>query len=308
MTANTAPPSPPREDITVIVATFQRPELLRRCLLSLLAQTRPAAEIIVADQSHDQQSREVVDALAQQHPGLRYRHGVPPNKSLALNRSLAEARGAWLAFTDDDCQVAPDWLERFARLQARHQDVDVWYGCLLPEPGSAPENYINLILDRSVHPVRPLAQPFYTNFSGANCFIRRGLCERAGGFNPDFGPGGTFRNDNDGEMAYRLARVGARMLFHGELVVHHAAWRGRADNHVLTWNYAWSLGAFSSYTLRRGDMRPALHFTRLVGHKARRLLLGLVLFQPVRRRDGWLHLRAYVSGWRAGWRHPVAAL
>lgn len=102
--------------VSVVVPTFKRPDLLQRCLEALLAQDfNPAAyEVIVVDDAASPETEALVQARAAlSAPSLRYlavtgsRHGP----AAARNRGWQAARGSIIAFTDDDCLPEPGWLQ-----------------------------------------------------------------------------------------------------------------------------------------------------------------------------------------------------
>lgn len=99
---------------TVVIPTYQRPEMLRLCLEAVArAQTHVApntVEVIVSDDSRDEASRQLI---ANEFPWVRYIAG--PRRGPAANRNCgaAQARGSWLIFTDDDCIPDPHWLQAY---------------------------------------------------------------------------------------------------------------------------------------------------------------------------------------------------
>lgn len=114
----------------------------------------------------------------------------------ARNRGAAVARGAWLAFTEDDCVPDPDWLERaVARLESEPR-LDALVGStLLPDgrPARRPDG------DR----------PHYLP---TNLFVRRELFLRMGGYCEDFfdpARGIYFREDSD--FGFALEEQGAKV-------------------------------------------------------------------------------------------------
>lgn len=98
--------------VSVIVMTFNRPESLGRCLESLSKQTFPSVmfEVVIVDGSVVP-ARELVTTTRDR---LDIQHVIGPNLGIAgnRNRGASHARGACLAFMDDDCVARPDWLKR----------------------------------------------------------------------------------------------------------------------------------------------------------------------------------------------------
>jgi glucosyl-dolichyl phosphate glucuronosyltransferase len=103
--------------VSVIVATWNRAELLARCLRALAAQTLPADqfEVLVVDNNSSDDTRAVVEASG---PPVRYLFEARQGVSAARNTGLRAAAAPVVAFTDDDVVVPPDWLEALlARLE-----------------------------------------------------------------------------------------------------------------------------------------------------------------------------------------------
>jgi cellulose synthase/poly-beta-1,6-N-acetylglucosamine synthase-like glycosyltransferase len=105
-----------RPTVSVVVPTRDRPEQLRTCLAALADQVRPADEIIVVDDASRDPA--AVRAVVTPVPAARLVVGADRGPAAARNRGVAEAAGAVICLTDDDCRPAPDWLativERFA--------------------------------------------------------------------------------------------------------------------------------------------------------------------------------------------------
>jgi glycosyltransferase involved in cell wall biosynthesis len=97
-------------EISVIVATFDRPAALARCLNSLLGQKLTRMfEIIVVD--NHPQSR-LTAAVAERFPTVRWLQEPVAGLSVARNTGIKSALGAVLVTTDDDVIAPTDWLER----------------------------------------------------------------------------------------------------------------------------------------------------------------------------------------------------
>jgi glycosyltransferase involved in cell wall biosynthesis len=97
--------------ISAIVCAYNEARYLPACLHSLLAQTRPADELIVVNNA----STDATSAVARAVPDV---HVVDePDKGLVVARETARvtARGELLAYIDADCRAPLQWLERIER-------------------------------------------------------------------------------------------------------------------------------------------------------------------------------------------------
>jgi len=106
-------------DISVIIPTHNRAELLPRALDSVLEQTRPPDEIIVVDDGSDDGTDELV---RRQYPSVRYLHQRNRGVSAARNRGIAAAGGEWIALLDSDDSWLPGKLA--AQRQALTEQPD----------------------------------------------------------------------------------------------------------------------------------------------------------------------------------------
>jgi len=103
----------------VVVASFRPGQLIDQCLSSLLAQQGIAnVQIVVVDSSADG----TVERLRHHFPTITViALEQQTHQSIARNIGIAHTQAPFIAITDQDCIVPPDWL---ARLLARHQEDD----------------------------------------------------------------------------------------------------------------------------------------------------------------------------------------
>ncbi|MFQ5923633.1 MAG: glycosyltransferase family 2 protein, partial [Anaerolineales bacterium] len=110
--------------ISVIIATYQRPQSLDRCLRSLLAQTRLPDEVIIGTKTYDTVSGAFLQQLSAERDlpfELRHVQVASHPVFVAENKGLQVASGQIVSFVDDDAEPYPDWLERIeAYFQDRH--------------------------------------------------------------------------------------------------------------------------------------------------------------------------------------------
>jgi glycosyltransferase involved in cell wall biosynthesis len=100
----------PALDVSAVIATYQRPLLLRRCLEGLSSQTVAVREIVVVRRGEDEESASLLDTWT----GAPLREVVveEPGVVHALATGSRVAGGSVIAFTDDDAVPRADWIER----------------------------------------------------------------------------------------------------------------------------------------------------------------------------------------------------
>jgi GT2 family glycosyltransferase len=101
--------------VSILIASYQRPAMLQRCLASLLAQRRPPDEVLVVTKAHDPPSAQAVHSFAQEQRPPWALHNVQVEEmsiAAAENAALRAASGDIVCFIDDDAVAHPDWIER----------------------------------------------------------------------------------------------------------------------------------------------------------------------------------------------------
>ena len=97
--------------ISVIVCAYNEAQYLPACLHAVLAQTRPADEVIVVDNASTDGTGDRARAIA----GVQVVTEPAKGLVLARERGRAVATGNLLAYIDADCRPPIGWLERVAR-------------------------------------------------------------------------------------------------------------------------------------------------------------------------------------------------
>ncbi|HEX2055144.1 MAG TPA: glycosyltransferase [Nitrospiraceae bacterium] len=198
--------------LSVVVPTYQRPELLQRCLSALTSQTMDADryEIIVVDDGASLDTWKAVKALAASGsaPAIRYLASFPrKGPAAARNLGWRAARGDVIAFTDDDCIASPDWLAAGWAMFADLGLSGAWGRIVVPLPEEPTDHDWNTKgLERS-----PCAT--------ANCFYRKTALASVGGFDERFTT--AWREDSD--LQFTLLERGGRLTPCDRAVVVHPA-------------------------------------------------------------------------------------
>lgn len=289
---------------SVIICTRDREEHLARCLPSLLALDHPDYEVVVVDQSTSDASERVVSALSDRR--VRYRRQHAHGKGRALNAALELARGEFIAHTDDDCTVPPDWLRRAIDVLEREPGAGIVFGTLSPPP-----------IDYSAGFVPNFQPPAYRRLEGrfaflkvprigvgANMVARREVYGRAGGFDECLGPGSRFRSGDEWDLAYRALAAGFAVVQDPQNVVVHWGIRDYSDGSArqLLRNKYYGVGAGFTKHLRCRDPVAACALAQLAFRDLREALPKLMLRRP---ETGAARLLYLARGIVSGLRHPV---
>lgn len=147
--------------VSVIIPTRNRPELLQDALHSVLSQTRPAHEVLIVDDHSDAQHQGKLESLLRLSPTLKsLRMPTSQGVSAARNAGLEASTGEAVLFLDDDDLLHPAMLEETASVLEREPAIDIVNCCyemfFTPEspdpPWPAALLFNPRLLDR--HPLR----------------------------------------------------------------------------------------------------------------------------------------------------------
>ena len=109
-------------DISVIIPFFNPGEAFRKCLDSVLAQTKNNLEIILINDGSSDVSVEIGREYQKKHPQICLLEGPNQGVSAAYNRGLNTAKGEYIYFCDADDYIDPELCEF---LYSRMQSSDV---------------------------------------------------------------------------------------------------------------------------------------------------------------------------------------
>ncbi|HEX6961612.1 MAG TPA: glycosyltransferase [Lacipirellula sp.] len=215
--------------ISVIVSTFERPQHLRRCLLSLAAQRDVTGEfeVIVADDGSRDETADTVAAFRKTAP-FPLKFYTHPHDGFQLarcrNSGIRASVAPYILFTDGDCIFPPDHLRR--HLDARRPGVARAGDCIridqtmseqIDDEAIRTSTFLDWI-DRCEHKslrkthIKSLGYQFLRHahrpkLTGWNMAIWRDDLEHVNGFDEKFRGWGC----EDDDLAARLRMSGVRI-------------------------------------------------------------------------------------------------
>jgi len=235
-------------EVSVVVPTWRRPELLDRCLQALVRQTLAPQryEIIVCDDGPDDATRALVERIAGAHRArallIRYLPiTATQGPAGARNAGWRHARAAIIAFTDDDTIPDPRWLE--VGLAAMAGDACAASGAIVVPLPERPTDYEADAsgLERA-------------EFATANAFVKRSALSAVNGFDERFTS--AWREDSD--LQFSLLSAGGDVVKAPEAIVVHPVRPAR-------WGVSLSQQRKSAFEALLYRKHPALYRERIAG-------------------------------------------
>ena len=223
--------------VSVIVCTYNRAEQLKECLATLCVQTLDGSEyeVLVVDNNSTDETGTATKQLAQRYPYLHYIQESRQGLSHARNRGWQLARGAYVAYIDDDCRVPSHWLavaKEVIELVSPAAFGGPYFGFYRSsKPPWFLGRYVSHIQGKEA---RPLEQHEYLD--GMNMAFRRPLLQKLGGFNPNLGMCGkkvAYGEETDILRRIRATVPNEVIYYEPRLFVHHLV---RPEKMTLYWN------------------------------------------------------------------------
>ena len=305
---------------SVIVCTRNRADSIRETLEALAALKPAGSEILVVDTSTGKEKEKTVQRA--QRCGARYVHEPRSGLSLARNTGIANATGDVIAFTDDDCIPAQDWLAHKLRVLS---DPTVWActgrvvqhseagACNLFEEVAGQDlggekreftkenlefgigmflSNIAKIFDKHM---KSRAPGPWSIGHGSSMACRREVFDQLGKFDERLGGGAPLKSCDDTEMFYRVLKSGHRIIYEPAAVVRHK--HGLDNEDVYKTRYGYSFGGAAFMWEHKRD---ALMFVMFWG-RLLQLLLKTAQYKLLGKKTLAASFSADLRGFLAGW-------
>lgn len=230
--------------ISIIIATKNRHEQLRRCLESVVSCGCSYREIIVVDSSTDDAIQKGNEEAVQSSGG-RYRYEPGAGLSAARNLGIEKSSGDIVVFADDDFIVDKHWLEKLVQ---NYDDPEVvcCTGRMLPYR----EDEMSQLFERSMSPdagdkkrvftrkdlsiLKLLAaatsvgeKRLYHKTPGpwavgrGFCSFRRWIFDKVGYFDTNLGGGAPCLGGDETDMFYRVLKTRYKTVYEPEAIIYH---------------------------------------------------------------------------------------
>jgi GT2 family glycosyltransferase len=160
---------------SVLICTYNRPQLLAQCLDALVYRTVEKPNEIVIVNGGDARTDTIVSSLQSPIPVSLI---TTQNKNLASSRNvgLPHCTGDIVAMTDDDAEVFPDWVTEMKRAHVEHPEAGVIGGAVI---GADTSSLVSRIADTVTFPRFEIGRAVRT-VPGVNVSYKREVIEQVG--------------------------------------------------------------------------------------------------------------------------------
>jgi glycosyltransferase involved in cell wall biosynthesis len=285
--------------VTVCIATRNRGGSIADTLRSLDASRYRDFDIVVVDQSVDDATEQAV-RLCADGLSITYVRSASAGLSRARNLCIEHAHGPIVAFTDDDCEVGEDWMNRIVESFRDHPDVAEICGSVLAGPHDPRLGFIPTYPITARRQVNSPWTKWREGGIGANMSFRLDVLRVVGAFDEVLGAGGPLYTCEDGDMTYRVLRAGYRVLELPEAYVIHHGKRDWKEGQVMMYRVGVGVGAAYMKHLRLLDLAAVplllIEWARCISWKR------LLLLQP---HVGLRRFLGYARGLGISYRYDI---
>jgi glycosyltransferase involved in cell wall biosynthesis len=211
------------QSISVLLCTRNRQTKLHRAIESILRNTYRDFELIVVDQSTDEESRTRVESF--RDPRVTYIRTTTVGLSRARNIAIRAAHADIVAFVDDDCICDSNWLSSVAAEFERDPSVMGVFGRVVAYGEETAGMFCPCLID--VHERRTVDAPIVPQQalgSGNNMSFRKDVFCRIGLFIESLGAGTHMKSGEDTEFVYRALRQRMKLIFVPTPLIYHDNW------------------------------------------------------------------------------------
>ncbi|MBV9486138.1 MAG: glycosyltransferase [Frankiaceae bacterium] len=240
--------------LAVVVCSRDRPQQLRECLRTVVAQD--ADDIVVVDSA----STTAATAEAAGEAGVRCIRADVPGLAHARNVAMRATGADVVAFTDDDCQPEPGWARairsQFVAGDGVGERVGFVVGRVVAAGGGEP---VSVVLDAFPRTYGADDDPSHIGH-GANLAVSRACWDSLGGFDDMLGVGAELRSGEDTDFLWRALREGWIGRYDPHAAVSHEQWRDRRAALATSYGYGVGAGAVRTKVRRLGGSQAARDF------------------------------------------------
>lgn len=250
---------------SVLLPTYDRADMVARCMLYVAKQSLSPEELIILDQGRLNKSRLFRLWRTNYSPTkLIYLRINQRGKSNALNLGVAKAHTSIIAVLDDDCFANSQWIQAMMKSINKNRMTIITGKVIAGKPKRGSVRVRDYVTKEApiTYKKGKLITPIFILSGGNFCFSLNDFY-KIGPFNISFGPGSKFKSAEDVEWCYRALAKGYKVQYIPEAIVEHKSWRSKIQDLEIMEKYGYGAGAFIRLVFTESKIDFAYHTSNI---------------------------------------------
>ena len=217
--------------LTAVICTYNRAKYIGPLLENIAANDLSKAEyeILLVDNNCTDNTREICDTFASNHPDVNFCYVVETEQGLsaARNKGIKEAKGDIIVYIDDDALVDTWYLRIIVEYMSVHPEIDAVGGPIVPlyeteEPQWMTCYTKELLCGYLYFGDKERTFPGDRYPGGGNAAYRANVFEKVGLFNTDLGrKGDSLMGAEEKDIFDKMSSQRMRFMYLPKMILHH---------------------------------------------------------------------------------------
>ena len=217
--------------LTAVICTYNRAKYIGPLLENIAANDLSKAEyeILLVDNNCTDNTREICDTFASNHPDVNFCYVVETEQGLsaARNKGIKEAKGDIIVYIDDDALVDTWYLRTIVEYMSAHPEIDAVGGPIVPlyeteEPQWMTCYTKELLCGYLYFGDKERTFPGDRYPGGGNAAYRANVFEKVGLFNTDLGrKGDSLMGAEEKDIFDKMSSQRMRFMYLPKMILHH---------------------------------------------------------------------------------------
>ena len=182
-------------DLSIAVCTYNRADVLPKCLESLADQSTDSElfEVLIIDNNSNDDTKKIALDFCERHHNFRYIFEEKQGLSHARNGAIIEAKGKYLAYIDDDAIADKDWVKNILSVIKTDSSMVAFGGPIYPwykkeKPKWFKDEFATHSYGKQHFQLTEQNCPF--GLSGSNMIFNKEILNKYNGFSAEYGMNG----------------------------------------------------------------------------------------------------------------------
>lgn len=214
-------------EISVAVCTYNRTDVLPKCLESLANQSaeKELFEVLIIDNNSTDNTKQITSDFCEKSLNFKYIFEEKQGLSQARNRAIDEAKGTYLAYIDDDAIADKEWVEKIIFVIQNYKNIAAFGGKILPWYNTEKPKWFKEefgLRSWGDEHLQLSLQNYPFGLSGSNMIFKKDILAKYNGFSAEYGmTGNKIAFGEESLLFNKMLRNNENVQYFPDLFVYH---------------------------------------------------------------------------------------